>query len=148
MTYRYLRDHVERHQQRTSAARPTACRPGGSPLSSPGPVLRAPLTIERRPSEPGRSRFRITLPAARLPIVALELTVGGGHLLRDARVLEAGLVGNEAQPQLIGRARLTRVVREEMAADALAIPMRPAARAADRSRRGRWRQSAVRADGA
>ena len=66
-------------------------------MSSPGPVLRAPLAVERRPSEPGRSRFRITLPAARLPIVALELTVGGGNLLRDARVLEAGLVGREAR---------------------------------------------------
>ena len=52
-------------------------------------MLRAPITIAQRPSEPGRSRFRLTLPAARLPIVALELTVGGGHLSRDASVLEA-----------------------------------------------------------
>ena len=33
--------------------------------------------------------------------------------------------GDEAQPQLIGRARLTRVVRDEIAADALSIPIRP-----------------------
>lgn len=94
-------------------------------VSSPRPVLRAPLALEQRPSEPGRSRFRITLPAARLPIVALELNVGGGHLLRDARVLEAGLVGDEAQPQMIGRARLARVVRDQMNADALEITIRP-----------------------
>lgn len=93
-------------------------------VSSPGPVLRAPLAVEQRASEPGRSRFRITLPAGRLPIVALELNVGGGHLLRDARVLEAGLVGQEAQPQLIGQARLTRIVRDQVAADALRIPIR------------------------
>jgi len=92
--------------------------------SSPGPTLRSPIAIARRPSEPGRSRFRLTLPAARLPIVALELTVRGGHLSRDARVLEAALVGDRAQPQLIGQARLVRVVRDEVAADALRIPVR------------------------
>ena len=90
--------------------------------SSPGPMLRSEVPITRRPSEPGRSRFRVTLPAARLPIVALELTVGGGNLLRDARVFEPGLVGQEAQPRLLGQARLTRVVRDEIPADALSIP--------------------------
>ena len=96
-------------------------------VSSPGPILRAPLALERRPSEPGRSRFRITLPAGRMPVVALELTVGGGHLSRDARVLEANLVGEEALPRLIGQARLTRVVRDQVTADALRIPIRPPA---------------------
>jgi hypothetical protein len=91
--------------------------------SSPGPVLRSSIALTRRPSEPGRSRFRLTLPAARLPIVALELTVAGGNLLRDARVLEASLVGQEAQPRLLGQARLKRVVRDSAAADALRIPI-------------------------
>jgi len=92
--------------------------------SSSGPIVRAPITIAQRPSEPGRSRFRLTLPAARLPIVALELTVGGGHLSRDAAVLEASLVGEQAQPQIIGNARLVRVVRDGLNADALRIPIR------------------------
>jgi hypothetical protein len=94
-------------------------------VSSPGPVLREPLAFEVRRAEPGRSRFRITLPAGRLPIAALELNIGGGHLLRDARVLEANLVGEEARAQVIGQARLTRVVRDQVAADALRIPIRP-----------------------
>lgn len=93
--------------------------------SSPGPRLRAPVNIERRPSEPGRSRFRLTLPGPRLPIVSLELKVRGGHLSRDARVFEAVIVGQQAEPQLIGQARLVRVVRDQVAADALAIPVRP-----------------------
>ena len=92
--------------------------------SSPGPMLRAPITIAQRPSEPGRSRFRLTLPAPRLPIVALELTVGGGHLSRNASVLEASLVGEQAQPQIIGSAKLVRVVRDGLNADALRIPIR------------------------
>ena len=92
--------------------------------SSSASILRAPIPIAQRPSEPGRSRFRLTLPAARLPIVALELTVGGGHLSRDATVLEASLVGEQAQPQIIGNAKLVRVVRDGLNADALRIPIR------------------------
>jgi hypothetical protein len=90
---------------------------------SPGPVLREPVAITGRPSEPGRSRFRLTLPAARLPIVALELTIGGGHLSRDARVMESSLVGEQAQPRVIGSAKLVRVVRDGINADALRIPI-------------------------
>lgn len=92
--------------------------------SSSGPILRAPIAIAQRPSEPGRSRFRLTLPAARLPVVALELTVGGGHLSRTATVLEASLVGEQAQPQIIGNTTLVRVVRDGINADALRIPIR------------------------
>ena len=92
--------------------------------SSAGPVLRAPVAITDRPSEPGRSRFRLSLPGARLPIVALELTVGGGHLSRSAAVLESRLVGDHAEPQVIGTTQLVRVIRDGIAADALRIPIR------------------------
>jgi hypothetical protein len=91
--------------------------------SSPGPVLRSAVSVTRRQSEPGRSRFRLTLPAPRLPIVALELAISGGNVLRDARVLEAGLIGQEARPRLLGQTRLTRVVRDSVTADALRIPI-------------------------
>ncbi|HUQ87005.1 MAG TPA: DUF3999 family protein [Vicinamibacterales bacterium] len=91
--------------------------------TSVGPVLRSNIAISRRPSEPGRSRFRLNLPAARMPIVALELKVAGGNLLRDARVFEAGFVGQAAQPRLIGAGRLTRVVRETLIAESLRIEM-------------------------
>ena len=93
-------------------------------VPSPAPVLRAPVDVTVRPSEPGRSRFRLNLPAARLPIVALELNVGGGHLSRLAWALEAGLVGEQAQPQVIGKARLVRVMQEGVTADVLRIPIR------------------------
>ena len=89
-----------------------------------GPILRSSIAISRRPSEPGRSRFRLNLPAARLPIVALELTVGGGNLLRDVRVLEAGFSGQGAQPRVIGGGRLTRVVRDTVIAESMRIPIR------------------------
>ena len=35
-----------------------------------------------RGGEPGRSHFRLRLPAARLPVSALRLDVGGGHVFR------------------------------------------------------------------
>jgi hypothetical protein len=93
------------------------------PMSA-GPVVRSRVSIARRPSEPGRSRFRLTLPAARLPIVALELSVEGGNLLREVRVLEAGFSGQGAEPRLIGGGRITRVVRDTLIAESLRIPTR------------------------
>jgi hypothetical protein len=54
------------------------------------PSLTVRLPVERRPSEPGRSRYRVKLPAARLPIVALEVMVeSGGHVFRHATVSES-----------------------------------------------------------
>jgi hypothetical protein len=87
------------------------------------PVLTAPLDYERRPSEPGRSRYRLRLPAAGLPIVAIDLSAGGGYVFRDARVIEPRLSGVSAEPAELGRARLTRVVRSGTPAGTLRIPI-------------------------
>jgi hypothetical protein len=76
-----------------------------------------------RPSEPGRSRFRIRLPAARLPAVALRLDAAGEHILRDAYVTEQRVHGSEASPAVLGRARLTRVVKDGVPVSDLRIPI-------------------------
>ena len=89
-----------------------------------GPVLRGDVEVSRRPSEPGRSRFRLTLPAARMPIVALEVKAGGGNLLREVRVLEAGFSGQGAQPYLLGGGRLMRVVRDSVIAESMRVQIR------------------------
>ncbi|HEV8392934.1 MAG TPA: DUF3999 family protein, partial [Vicinamibacterales bacterium] len=92
-----------------------------------GPALRVPLTFERRNTEPGRSRFHVTLPGSRLPIMALDLTIGGGHLMRDVRVLEAALARDArptdpgVTPQVIGQARLTRVIKDGATAEAIRV---------------------------
>ena len=92
-------------------------------------VPAAPLTtaviVERRPSEPGRSRFHLRLPGARLPIVALDLDVAPGHVMREVEVYEARLTGSEALPALIGRGTLKRVEQESLAAEALRIHIQP-----------------------
>jgi len=86
--------------------------------------LRVEIPVERRPSEPGKSRYRLRLPGARLPIVAIELAVRGGNVLREAQVTEARLSSaGEVAPALLGRATLRRTVRDGLAATALRIPI-------------------------
>jgi len=93
--------------------------------------LRVPLEFERRQAEPGHSRFHVRLPASQLPIDALELTIGGGHLLRDMRVVEARLTTTDRRGQLepvvTGRARLRRVVQDGRTAEALQVYLDPPA---------------------
>ncbi len=91
----------------------------------PAVTLTTAVIVERRPSEPGRSRFHLRLPGARLPIVALDLDVAPGHVMRDAEVYEARLTGAEATPALIGRGTLKRVEQESIMAEALRIHIRP-----------------------
>jgi hypothetical protein len=83
------------------------------------------VSLERQASEPGRSRYRVRLPAGRLPIVALELEVAGGHVLREAIVSESRFAGLEAAPTELGRATLRRVVRDGVPASDLRIPIAP-----------------------
>ena len=92
---------------------------------APAAPLTTAVAVERRPSEPGRSRFHLRLPGARLPIVALDLDVAPGHVMRDAEVYEARLTGAEAVPAMIGRGTLKRVERESLTAEALRIHIQP-----------------------
>jgi hypothetical protein len=86
-------------------------------------LLTTPLSVERRTSEPRRSRFRIQLPAAHLPIARLELDVDGAYLLRPATVFEARFDGRQLQPVPIGSALLKRVTKDSLRADELTIPI-------------------------
>ena len=87
----------------------------------PPPQLAAALAFERRPSEPGRSRYRVRLPGGHLPIVAVDLDVGGGHVLRNAAISEPRLSGSEAIPVVLGSGTLRRVVRGSLSASALRV---------------------------
>ncbi|HEX2452452.1 MAG TPA: DUF3999 family protein [Vicinamibacterales bacterium] len=118
--YRYLRvTWDDTNSGRVPLPRAAFARQVAGP--APPPVPSAALTIERRPSEPGRSRYRIRLAASRLPIVALELDVEGTYVFRPAVVSESRLSGSEAIPAQLGNATLIRVVRDGAAAQALRI---------------------------
>ena len=105
--------------------RPPAATAATVLSSAPAVSLTTALAFERQSSEPGVSRFRVRLPAGRLPIVALDLDVTGGHLLRQASVYEARLNGTQLAPVALGSATLRRVVRDNLSASALQIPMTP-----------------------
>lgn len=123
-SYRYLRlTWDDRSSPRMPLPRALEAR-----IASPtrGPAsMRALLGIERRPSEPGKSRFRITLPGSHLPIVAIELGVAGGDVMRTARISEGRLEGSTVVPTELGSATLRRSIREGVAAAELTIPIAP-----------------------
>ena len=106
---------------------PTAVAARRVSLAPPPIAATMTASIERRPSEPGISRYRVRLPGAKLPIVALELDVGlgvaGGHVYRRAVVSESRFAGFEAAPVELGRAMLSRVVRDGLTASALRVPI-------------------------
>ena len=121
-SYRYLRLTWD---DRSSARMPFPRRVNArivSPTYGPAP-LRAPVAVTRRPSEPGKTRFRIQLPGAHLPIVAIELAVEGGNVLRPARISEGRLDGSTVVPTELGAATLRRSLRDGVAAAALRIPI-------------------------
>jgi uncharacterized protein DUF3999 len=124
-SYRYLRvTWDDTHSGRLS--RPARASAGiVPPNSTTTPPLTTPLVFERRPSEPGLSRFRVRLPAGHLPISKLHLDVGGSHILRAAKVFEARLSGTELRPVMLGRATLSRVVRDDLTAADLHIDLEP-----------------------
>ena len=122
--YRYLRlTWDDRASARMPLPRRVAARIA-SATRGPAP-LRTPVAVERRPSEPGKSRFRIRLPGAHLPIVAIELNVGGGNVLRTARLTEGRLEGSTVVPTELGTATLRRSIRDGLAAAELRIPISP-----------------------
>ncbi len=123
-TYRYLRaTWDDTHSARVPMPRVVEVRSAGE--TRPAAPLTAGLAIERSASEPRRSRYRVRLPRANLPIVALAFDVGGGHVYRAVTVSEARLAGGEAVPTEIGRGTIARVTRSGATASQLRIPIAP-----------------------
>ena len=105
--YRYLRVTWD---DTNSAVVPLPARASAreAAIQSAASPLRARIEIERQPSEPRRSRHRLRLPAAGLPITAVILEVGPGDVFRTATVMESRFSGARADPVELGRARLIR----------------------------------------
>lgn len=118
--YRYLRVTWD---DRSSARLPEPGRVEAQllPGPQPPPPLVAELGFEKRASEPGRSRYRVDLPAPGLPITGLELEVGDARVLRRARVAEARLEGSEIRPHGLGETTLRRVVHDDLVASQMEI---------------------------
>jgi len=93
-----------------------------APAEAP-PAARVAAVFERRPSEPGRSRFRVRLPGAHLPVIALELSAASGHLLRSVSIYEPRLAGGEVVPSPLGSGTLRRAERGDLVASDLSVPI-------------------------
>jgi hypothetical protein len=91
--------------------------------AAPAAPLTAPVELERRPSEPGKTRYHLRLPGSHLPLVALDLTVGGGYVLRRAVVTESRLSNGRMAPVITGATILRRIVQGDLSATALRIPI-------------------------
>jgi hypothetical protein len=90
----------------------------------PEPMRFATASVKRA-SEPGKSRYRITLPGPHLPITHLEIDVAGGNVFRMGTVTEPRLEGGTIVPQDLGSAKLKRAERDGVVAAEMSIPIAP-----------------------
>jgi hypothetical protein len=126
--YRYLRlTWNDANSGRVPGPRAVRARRVASAPEPTPPAI--DVAIDKRPSEPGVSRYRLRLPAAGLPIVGVSLDVGQDHVHRRALVTESRFSGTEAAPVELGNARLVRVTRDGATASSLRIPIAPASEA-------------------
>jgi hypothetical protein len=122
-TYRYLRVTWD---DRNSGRVPLPAGVHARHLTGfmPPPPLSARLAVERRGSEPGRSRYRVKLPAPHLPITAIDVIVPPDvHVYRQAYVRESRMAGMNLQPADLGVARLMQVAQDGVVAGAMRIPI-------------------------
>jgi hypothetical protein len=90
---------------------------------APPPPARVAAAFRRTASEPGKSRYRITLPGSHLPVAAIELRVANGNVFRDASITEPRLANGQVVPVPLGSAKLRRAERDGVVAEELAIPV-------------------------
>jgi hypothetical protein len=96
--------------------------------SPPAEPLRVALEIEKRPSEPGKSRYRVKLPALYMPITHIEVDAREANILRRGRVIESYLSADRLEPRELGASTLRRASRAEDEATAanLRVPLNQA----------------------
>lgn len=90
---------------------------------APAEPLRRPLAFQHRGSEPGKSRYQIELPAARLPIEAIEVTVRRGNVFRRAEVREPRLSSGRMEFVPLGADTLRRAERGDAVATDMTIAL-------------------------
>jgi uncharacterized protein DUF3999 len=123
-TYRYLRGTWDdTNSAVVPLPRMVAARLVSTARSEAG--LTATFTAVRASSEPRRSRYRVTLPAGRMPIVAFEPQVNAPYVFRESAVSESRLAGGRLEPFILGHGQLRQVVRDGLTASAMRIPVVP-----------------------
>lgn len=119
--YRYLRFVFDDRSSARVHAAGVSAREHDS-AARPEPIRFATSWV-KRPSEPGKSRYRITLPGPHLPITHLEVDVAGGNVFRMAKVTEPRLGRGIVEPQDLGGAKLKRAERDGVVAAEMTVPV-------------------------
>lgn len=125
-TYRYLRATWD---DTNSAVMPTpqsvSLRVVVPSKVGEAPSLAVALSAAKVSSEPGRSRYQVNLPGARLPIVAVEPQVDAPYVFREAIIGESRLANGRLAPFALGRGFLRQVVRDQLTASSMRISIVP-----------------------
>ncbi len=117
--YRYLRvTWDDRSSGRVSLPRSPEARLATRASSEPA---RYRVNVEKRPSEPGTSRYHLTLPADDLPARAIVLESEEETLSRPATIHEIRYARGEALPVELGESLLRKVERDGATASDLRI---------------------------
>jgi hypothetical protein len=120
--YRYLRvtwdDRTSARVQRVGGVRARVYDSGDW-----APAVTVPVAYRVLASERGKSRYRITLPGAHLPVAAIELQVSNANVDREASVSEPRLSGNTVAPATLGLATLRRAERDGAVAADTSVPI-------------------------
>jgi hypothetical protein len=114
-SYRYLRvTWDDRSSARVQGAMEASAREMLFDAGEEGPAFE--VAFVKRDSEPGKSRYRLKLAGARLPVDSIRIVVPSGNVLRTATVTEPRLGNGEVVPVRLG----SNTMRQEMRGDLVA----------------------------
>ena len=100
--------------------------------AAPLPATTFDVQLQKRSGEPGKSRYRISLPGASLPITHIAIDVAGGNVFRSATITQPRLGNGQIIPEELGRTTLRRAERDGViAADMEVAIRRPSSRELD-----------------
>lgn len=119
--YRYLRVTWDDRSSAPAVATNVSVREHDTVAQSE--PLRFATAFAKRASEPGKSRYRITLPGARLQVEAIEVEVASGDVFRTASITEPRLGNGAVIPTPLGTATLKRAEREGLIASEMVVPI-------------------------
>lgn len=96
---------------------PVRTRPGVTArrhdIGAAAEPARVSVPFAVRPSEPGKSRYHVTLPGPGLPLTAIEIIVASGDVFRNASVTEPRMGNGEIVPRTLGSGQLRRAERAD-----------------------------------
>lgn len=120
--FRYLRvtwdDRASARVTRVGAVSARVYDAGSAPAAERVPVAYRSTTGER-----GKSRYRISLPGAHLPVIAIEVAAANPNVFRNATITEPRLAGSTVQPVTLGSAKLRRTRHGDGIAEEMTIPI-------------------------